>query len=122
MLRFDATTNTLVFDSKLANSELLPLLQTGTVLPEDGRSTFIHELLHRKRAQKYIKEHGPVTGSNYIAYITRMSEASKTELDKIFSNAYNYREISAYAGNQVLLGHYDEVYTEYLTKVLLGGE
>ena len=45
---------------------------------------------------------------------------SKKKIDKLINKGYNINEISNYANNEYAKGKYDEMYTEYRVKKLLG--
>lgn len=82
-------------------------------------STMIHELFHWKDAQEYIKRYGALTDQS--RYIKKLCEQDEKKIDQLKAKGYNLYRISVYATRQLIMGRYDEVFTEYRTKILLKG-
>lgn len=78
----------------------------------------VHEMVHWKDAQAYIKEHGKI--ENEATYIAEMSKRCKKKLDRLKISEYNIGEISRYAKQEYKKNRFDEAYTEYKTKTILG--
>ena len=57
---------------------------------------------------------------NLIEYLYWIRHKSKKKIDKLINKGYNINEISNYASDNFEEGKYDEVYTEYRVKQLLG--
>lgn len=79
----------------------------------------IHELFHWKDAQEYIKRYGALTDQS--RYIKKLCEQDEKKIDQLKAKGYNLYRISVYATRQLIMGRYDEVFTEYRTKILLKG-
>ena len=78
----------------------------------------MHELYHWDDAMKYRKKNGGVIDSMYLEWI---NNRSKEQVDKYVESGYNLHSISEYAVQCYSRGKYDEVHTEYRTKITLGG-
>ena len=86
-------------------------------------STLVHELFHWKDAQEYQKYHDKITSENYQTYIAYLNKKRKKIIDKLENKGYNVHDISNYAEDCLSSQYYqdyDEVYTEYRVKELLG--
>ena len=93
------------------------LQQNGGFASSNRLVTLVHELYHWLDAQQYIKQYGKISdGNEYINYICR---EDKRKFDKLIKKGYNMAETSQYASYEKELGRYDEVYTEYRTRILL---
>lgn len=107
-----------------ADIESIRQLQKDCVCPNDRRSTLLHELIHWQDAQEYQKLYGKITNSEEAdTYITWIREKSRVSIEKMVQKGYNIYDISKYATNQLDSKNpfWDEVFTEYRTKVHLDG-
>jgi len=100
--------------SAVENAIIYKYKETGELDPH----MLVHEMVHWKDAQAYIKEHGKI--ENEATYIVEMSKRCKKKLDRLRINEYNIGEISRYAKQEYKINRFDEAYTEYITKNLLG--
>lgn len=82
-------------------------------------STIVHELFHWGDAKEYIEKHGKIT--NQEEYINGLCKEHKAIVERLKFQGYYINSISDYAAKQMKLGRYDEVFTEYRTKILLKG-
>jgi len=76
-------------------------------------------LFHWKDAQKYIEKNGPITEANRLDYLQTVNEEAKRFVEKLRNKGYDITSISEYATNSLKKRNFDEVRTEYRTKVLL---
>lgn len=122
---YNPRTNTMLISSRMVSKEEILKAQEIFTCPDDDRSTAVHEIFHWRDAFEYRKEYGEITDASitspYSVYqrekaITRLREVGINidDLDKI-------KEISEYALNSALANGWEEVYTEYRTKVALTG-
>ena len=95
------------------------IVQQDMVCPENPLSTYIHEFIHWKEAQEYLKTSEIVSQKEYLSTLRIITKA---KLDKLVGKGYNIYEISRYASDNYVKGKYDETYTEYLTLQILGGD
>lgn len=102
--RYSAAENAIIYKYK----------ETGKLDPH----MLVHEMVHWKDAQAYIKEHGKI--ENEATYIAEMSKRCKKKLDRLKISEYNISEISRYAKQEYKKNRFDEAYTEYKTKTILG--
>ena len=118
LARFNAKENTLMIDVAFCDKAKLLAMQYGSACADNELSTAVHEFLHWKDAQDYIKEHGPITDQNkYIDYLVKKHRKA---IEKLSGNGYNVNEISKYAYYMMYKGRFDEAYTEYRVKKILG--
>lgn len=110
--------NILLLDEKLGNPESVLALQKDSACPDNPISTMLHELLHWQDATAYAQKHGAI--SDPAKYLEENIEKSKKKLEKLAEKGYNINGISNYASQQLTDSSYDEVYTEYRVKMLLG--
>ena len=81
-------------------------------------STYVHEYIHWRDAESYRVGYGAITDNKeYLAWIRKKS---KIAIDNIAKKGYNVSKISSYAHSEFEKGKYDETYTEYRVKKLLG--
>ena len=105
--------NQKITDKKIKNSD------DTYSLNNDILSTLVHELIHWKNANIYIKKHGDINNSNYIQYLNFLNNRAEKEVVKLENQGYNIDELSEYAKKAYINGNYDEVYTEYLTEQII---
>ena len=79
-------------------------------------STYVHELIHWKDAEKY-RTKKPI--NNQAEYINAIRLESKKKLDKLIEEGYNINNISEYASKKYMQGAYDETWTEYRVQMIL---
>lgn len=118
MASYNAIKNKLYIDKAIGNKEKLLELQRDAASPKNVLSTYVHEYIHWMDAQSYRIGHGEIIDSKEYLYWIR--HKSKKKIDKIINKGYNINEISNYANIKNKEGKYDEVYTEYRVKKLLG--
>ena len=118
MASYNAIKNKLYIDKEIGNKEKLLELQRDAASPKNVLSTYVHEYIHWMDAQSYIIGHGEIIDSKEYLYWIR--HKSKKKIDKLMNKGYNINKISNYANIKNKEGKYDEVYTEYRVKKLLG--
>ena len=121
---YNAVTNTISIDEIFGKSisEIINIQKDGSC-PDNELSTLVHELFHWKDAQEYQKYHDKITSENYQTYIAYLNKKRKKIIDKLENKGYNVHDISNYAEDCLSSQYYqdyDEVYTEYRVKELLG--
>lgn len=121
---YNAVTNTIAIDEIFGKSisEIINIQKDGSC-PDNELSTLVHELFHWKDAQEYQKYHDKITSENYQTYIVYLNKKRKKIIDKLENKGYNVHDISNYAEDCLSSQYYqdyDEVYTEYRVKELLG--
>lgn len=118
MASYNAIKNKLYIDKVIGNKVKLLELQKDAASPKNILSTYVHEYIHWMDAQSYRIGHGEIIDSKEYLYWIR--HKSKKKIDKLINKGYNINEISNYASDNFEEGKYDEVYTEYRVKQLLG--
>ena len=118
MASYNAIKNKLYIDKVIGNKVKLLELQKDAASPKNILSTYVHEYIHWMDAQSYRIGHGEIIDSKEYLYWIR--HKSKRKIDKLINKGYNINEISNYASDNFEEGKYDEVYTEYRVKQLLG--
>jgi SPP1 gp7 family putative phage head morphogenesis protein len=118
---FNAKDNILRIDAKLGIKNELEKLQKGSVVPDNPLSTYLHELIHSFDSVTYRKKYGAISDNNYNDYLEWANEKAEKAIEKLEETGYNINEISEYASKNLLIGNFDEAYTEYRVKKLLGG-
>ena len=108
--------NRLRISDAISNKSIRDKRQKHYSAPKNKMSTLIHELVHWKDAQEYIKLNGKMD-ENYFAWA---NEKAKQKLAKLEKQGYNISEVSAYARKSLLRGAYDEAYTEFRVLTILG--
>ena len=119
---YNAADNILRVVSDLGKKKKISILQKDGVYPNNQLSTYVHELIHWQNAEKYKDLYGDITKNNYKQYIEWSNTKAKKELDKIQKSGYNINGISKYSDTMLSVQKFDEVYTEYKTKIILAGE
>lgn len=115
---YNPVKNELYVDRAVGNRLKLLELQKDAASPKNVLSTYVHEYIHWMDAQSYRIGHGEIIDSSEYLYWIR--HKSKKKIDKLIEKGYNVNKISDYANNEYAKGKYDEVYTEYRVKKLLG--
>ena len=116
---YSAAENILYVANITENTGLIRRLQEGFVASDNELSTIYHELFHWSDAQEYIAKYGAIVDQR--EYIRIIQPSFKKKVDALRKRGYNLDEISKYASDKLREGRYDEVYTEYRVKKLLGG-
>jgi len=114
---YTARDNTLRLNYILTTKDGVLSLPKDVACADNHNNVFVHEMLHWYDAQRYKETHGSIDG--YMDYIRRQS---KKHIDKLTENGYNVKGISQYAAASYAKGDYDEVWTEYRVKQILGGK
>lgn len=114
---YNATSNILYIDSTIGDLDKLLELQKDMACPDNPISTYVHELLHWKEAQNYLKKKSI---TNQAEYLSDLRSYCRKKLDNLSASGYNIFEISKYARKMYHAGYYDETWTEYLVLELLG--
>ena len=107
-------------DSAIRKQIEADLQRIPSIVRKTRLSTIVHELIHWQDAERYRAKHGEITDAK--EYIETLRTSHKKKVDNLVTKGYNVSEISKYAENMYLLRQYDEVYTEYRTKILLEGK
>lgn len=115
---YNAVKNVLYIDRTIGSRLKLLELQKDAACPKNVLSTYVHEYIHWMDAQSYRIGYGEIIDSSEYLYWIR--HKSKKKIDKLINKGYNVNEISNYASDNFEEGKYDEVYTEYRVKQLLG--
>lgn len=115
---YNAVKNVLYIDRTIGSRLKLLELQKDAACPKNVLSTYVHEYIHWMDAQSYRIGYGEIIDSSEYLYWIR--HKSKKKIDKLINKGYNINEISNYANNEYAKGKYDEMYTEYRVKKLLG--
>lgn len=110
--------NILYLDRNVGNKIKLLELQRDSACPQNELSTYVHEYIHWRDAQSYRTGYGAIT--NNSEYLNWIRHKSKKKIDNLIKRGYNVNEISRYATSEYNKGKYDEMYTEYRVKQLLG--
>ncbi|MBP3869991.1 MAG: hypothetical protein J6E46_03340 [Faecalicoccus sp.] len=119
---YDIRTNSIKIYYGLGDKKRWVDLMKGVAIPGNPIGTYVHELYHWIEAEKYIKQFGPIiTIEDQRKYLDKMNTDGKEFVDKLIEDGYDVFEISEYASKSFIKGRYDEVRTEYRTKILLGG-
>ena len=115
---YNAVKNVLYIDRTIGSRLKLLELQKDAACPKNVLSTYVHEYIHWKDAQSYRIGYGEIIDSSEYLYWIR--HKSKKKIDKLINKGYNINRISSYASDNFEEGKYDETYTEYRVKKLLG--
>lgn len=115
---YNPVKNVLYVDRAVGSKLKLLNLQKDSACPKNELSTYVHEYIHWRDAQSYRAGYGAITDSS--EYLNWIRHKSKKKIDNLIKKGYNVNEISKYASDNNDEGKYDEVYTEYRVKQLLG--
>ncbi len=115
---YNAVKNVLYIDRTIGSRLKLLELQKDAACPKNVLSTYVHEYIHWMDAQSYRIGYGEIIDSSEYLYWIR--HKSKKKIDKLINKGYNINRISSYASDNFEEGKYDETYTEYRVKKLLG--
>lgn len=108
--------NRLRISDAISSKAIRDEIQKPYSAPKNKLSTLIHELVHWKDAQEYIKLNGKMD-KNYFVWA---NENAKQKLANLKKQGYNVHKISEYARKSLLRGAYDEAYTEFRVLTFLG--
>ncbi len=118
---YNPSQNVVYVRQALLDYEKLSTLQDQLACPDNKYSTLLHEYIHWSDAEKYRNKNGNFKDKeDYDNYIKNLRKQCKLKLDKAGISEYNVSEISKYAFRKCVEGEYDEVYTEYRVKQILG--
>ena len=99
----------------------LPILQEQLACADDKHSTILHEYIHWLDAEKYRTKNGGFNSpDDYSKYINELRAKCKVKLDNAGIDEYNVGSLSKYAKDQYNDKIYEESYTEYRVKIILG--
>lgn len=118
LVSYNAVKNVLYIDRTIGSRLKLLELQKDAACPKNVLSTYVHEYIHWMDAQSYRIGYGEIIDSSEYLYWIR--HKSKKKIDKLINKGYNINRISGYASDNFEEGKYDETYTEYRVKKLLG--
>ena len=113
---YNAKNNILYIDSIIGDKTKLLELQKNMACPNNPLSTFVHEMIHWKDAEKFRKSKEKFSQNEYIAFTRKKS---KKKLDRLEKRGYNVF-VSEYAENSYYAEKYDETLTEFWVEQLLG--
>lgn len=93
--------------------------------PEIGKKGFelgrayveCHEMWHKVQADKFRARGWRITRENYAEYLRELCTECEGTIDALGITQYNVGEVSEYAEEKYLIGRYDEVEAEYMTKI-----
>ena len=114
---YEPYSNVMFINEYIVDKNVLFDSQTSFASSKSKIATYVHELIHWMDVEQYWAKHG-VIDENYFDVLR---ERHKKILEKLTENGYNLKEISNYATKSIVEKRYDEVYTEYRVKHLLGG-
>lgn len=119
---YEAVNNTLYINESLLDFNLMKRVHKAEINPltNSRNETMVHELFHWKEAQTYEKTHGKITNQN--AYVEEYRRICEIRIAKLEEKGYNLSKLSDYARKKYAVDAFDEVYTEYMTKLLIDGE
>lgn len=109
--------NVLYVNEYAGNRKVLLESQETFAGSENDISTYVHELIHWMDAEQYRTLYGKIDEN----YMTWLRKKCKKKLEELSKSGYNIYEISKYASEMLDKEKYDEVYTEYRVKQILGG-
>ena len=116
---YNPVLNVIYINEAITNKEKLLELQKDCACPTNELSTYVHELLHWKDATQYRQKCGAI--KNNSTYINILRRKHKKQVDILENKGYNISQISQYANKSNEDNAYDEVFTEYRVKKILGG-
>lgn len=124
---YNPRTNIMLINKKMATASESEIreIQRKFACPNDPRSTAIHELYHWMDANKYRKDVGEIEDagpkSEYTVYQRERSLKKLAEYGVDLSDSEQVREISIYAFEKNIENDWEEVYTEFRTKMTIEG-
>lgn len=122
---YNPRTNTMLVSKDMNSPDEIVRRQQGFACPEDTRSTFVHELFHWSDADEYRKAYGNIDAagptSPYSVYQRERAFSALEQAGVNLTDNGTLLEISYYALDAALDNDWEEVYTEYRTKVMLEG-
>ena len=99
----------------------MPKIMEQLACGNNDLSSYVHELYHWLDAEEFKNLYGSITKDNYGIYEEFINKNAKNRLDKLSEKGYNVL-VSKYARDSVISQQFCEVYTEFRTFSLLGGE
>lgn len=100
----------------------MPSVMNQLACGENDLSSYIHELYHWIDAEEFRRKIGAVTEKNYKSvYMNYVNNKARIALDKLSAKGYNIL-VSEYAKQSAATQLFSEIFTEYRTFSLLGGE
>jgi SPP1 gp7 family putative phage head morphogenesis protein len=99
----------------------MPKIMEQLACGNNDLSSYVHELYHWLDAEEFKNLYGSITKDNYGVYEEFINKNAKNRLDKLSEKGYNVL-VSKYAKDSVISQQFCEVYTEFRTFSLLGGE
>ena len=100
----------------------MPSVMKQLACGENDLSSYIHELYHWIDAEEFRRKIGAVTEKNYKSvYMNYVNNKARIALDKLSAKGYNIL-VSEYARKSAATQLFSEIFTEYRTFSLLGGE
>ena len=113
---YNAEKNVMYINSVAKNKKTLLALQAKMACPDNPLSTYVHEFIHWKDAQDYLKKNDHINNEEYLQVLRKKS---KKRLDTLKKQGYDIYKISDYASKEIDVNKYDEAWTEYRTLKLL---
>lgn len=119
---YNPVSNTLFISSRMKNAETILELQEGYAASQNVDSTFVHELIHWQDAEEYRKDGKSIDDaspkSEYSIYQREKAMKLLEEAGINISDPNQIYEISPYASENMVANNYEEIYTEYRTKLI----
>lgn len=109
--------NVMFMNECITDKNVLMDSQSDFASSKNKIATYVHELIHWMDAEQYRAKHGMIDED----YFNELRAMHKKIIDKLEKQGYNIDGISEYASSSLEKKQYDEVYTEYRVKQLLGG-
>ena len=116
---YNPVLNVIYINDAITDKDKLLELQKDCACPDNKLSTYVHELLHWKDATQYRQQYGAI--KNNSTYINILRKKHKKQVDILEKRGYNINGISTYAYDSKKYNAYDEIFTEYRVKEILGG-
>jgi hypothetical protein len=118
---YNAIDNVLYVRESAGSKKAMKAMQDTFTEPKNYISTYTHEMYHWADAQDYQKKYGEITNKKQNnKYVKLNRKSSKKIIEKLVEKGYDVGSISEYAKETLRNGKYEEVYTEYRVKQLLG--
>lgn len=115
---YNPVRNVLFLDENIGIKKNLLELQKDAACSDNPLSTYVHEFMHWRDAETYRSVYGDITDNK--EYIQWIRHRCKKKIDNLIDKGYNINNISTYAKKGYVKKEYDETYTEYCVKQLLG--